>query len=77
MPAAETEKIRSCLSFISDRREGLAYIPKDGNVYNKKENAAYGNNDDDSSWDDDPDNPLLQFDTDKLRADVAGRIEVK
>ena len=63
--------------YIGLKGELRAYIPKDGNVYNKKEKAAYGNNDDDPSWDDDPDNPLLQFDADKLRADVAGRIIVK
>ena len=63
--------------YIGRKGELRAYIPKDGNVYNKKEKAAYGNNDDDPSWDDDPDNPLLQFDADKLRTDVAGRIEVK
>ena len=63
--------------YIGQKGELRAYIPKDGNVYNKKEKAAYGNNDDDPSWEDDPDNPLLQFDADKLRADVAGRIMVK
>ena len=63
--------------YIGKKGELRAYIPKDGNVYNKKKKAAYGNNDDDPSWDDDPDNPLFQFDADKLRADVAGRIEVK
>jgi hypothetical protein len=63
--------------YIGQKGELRAYIPKDGNVYNKKEKAAYGNNDDDPSWDDDPDNPLLQFDADKLRTDVAGRIIVK
>lgn len=63
--------------YIGLKGELRAYIPKDGNVYNKKEKAAYGNNDDDPSWDDDPDNPLLQFDADKLKADVAGRIIVK
>lgn len=63
--------------YIGQKGELRAYIPKDGNVYNKKTNAAYGNGDDDPCWDDDPNNPLLQFDSDKLRADVAGRIEVK
>ena len=63
--------------YIGQKGELRAYIPKDGNVYNKKEKAAYGNNDDDPSWDDDPGNPLLQFDADKLRADVAGRIMIK
>lgn len=63
--------------YIGQKGELRAYIPENGNVYNKKEKAAYGNNDDDPSWDDDPDNPLLQFDEDKLRADVAGRIVVK
>lgn len=63
--------------YIGQKGESRAYIPKDGNVYNKKMKAAYGNNDGDPCWDDDPDNPLLQFDADKLRADVAVRIEVK
>ena len=63
--------------YIGQKGELRAYIPKDGNVYNKKEKAAYGNNDDDPCWEDDPDNPLLQFDADKLRADVANRIAVK
>lgn len=63
--------------YIGQKGELRAYIPKDGNVYNKKTKAAYGNGDDDPCWDDDPDNPLLQFDADKLRVDVAGRIEVK
>lgn len=63
--------------YIGQKGELRAYIPKDGNVYNKKTKAAYGNGDDDPCWDDDPDNPLLRFDSDKLRADVAGRITVK
>ena len=63
--------------YIGQKGELRAYIPKDGNVYNKKTKAAYGNGDDDPCWDDDPDNPLLQFDANKLKADVAGRIEVK
>lgn len=63
--------------YIGQKGELRAYIPKDGNAYNKKTKAAYGNNDDDPSWNDDPDNPLFQFDSDKLRADVVGRIIVK
>ena len=63
--------------YLGQKGELRGYIPEDGNAYNKKEKAAYGNNDDDPSWEDNPDNPLLQFDADKLRADVAGRIEVK
>lgn len=63
--------------YIGKKGELRAYIPEYGNVYNKKTKAAYGNGDDDPCWDDDPDNPLLQFDADKLRVDVAGRIEVK
>lgn len=62
--------------YIGQKGELRGYIPKDGNVYNTKEKAAYGNNDGDPSWDDDPDDPLLQFDADKLRADVAHRIVV-
>ena len=63
--------------YIGRKGELRAYIPKDGNVYNKKTKAAYGNGDDDPCWDDDPDNSLLQFDADKLRADVTGRIADK
>ena len=63
--------------YIGQKGELRAYIPKDGNVYNKKEKSAYGNNDGDPNWEDDPDDPRLQFDADKLRADVANRIAVK
>ena len=63
--------------YIGQKGELRAYIPKDGNVCNKQTKAAYGNGDDDPCWDDDPDNPLLQFDSNKLRADVAERIMVK
>ena len=62
--------------YIGQKGELRGYIPKDGNVYNHKEKAAYGNNDGDPSWYDDPDDPLFQFDADKLRADVAHRIIV-
>lgn len=62
--------------YIGQKGELRGYIPKDGNVYNHKEKAAYGNNDSDPSWYDDPDDPLFQFDADKLRADVAHRIVV-
>ena len=63
--------------YIGQKGELRGYIPKDGNVYNHKEKAAYGNTDGDPSWNDDPDDPLFRFDADKLRADVAGRIMVK
>ncbi len=63
--------------YIGQKGELRGYIPNDGNVYNHKEKAAYGNNDGDPLWNADPDDPLLQFDADKLRADVAGRITVK
>lgn len=67
--------------YIGQEGELRAYIPKDGNVYNKKAKAAYGNNDGDPEFEacifDDVTDPLLMFDADKLRADVAGRIEVK
>ena len=63
--------------YIGHEGKLRGYIPKDGNVYNKKEKAAYGNNDDDPSWEDNPDDPLLQFDVTKLRNDVAHRIVVE
>lgn len=63
--------------YVGQKGELRGYIPEDGNVYNKKEKLAYGNSDDDPSWEDDPDDPRLQFDAGKLKADVANRIVVK
>lgn len=63
--------------YIGQKGELRGYIPEDGNVYNHKEKAAYGNNDDDPSFEEDPDDPLLCFDETKMRADVSNRIVVK
>lgn len=63
--------------YIGQKGELRGYIPEDGNVYNHADKAAYGNNDDDPSFDEDPDNPLLFFDETKMRADVSNRIVVK
>ena len=62
--------------YMGQKGELRAYIPKDGNAYNHKEKSAYGNNDDDPGFDDE-DNPDLEFDVDKMRADVSNRIRVK
>lgn len=59
--------------YIGDKDELRAYIPKDGNAYNKKAKAAYGN-DDEEDFDKDRD---YVFDSDKLREDVKGRIQIK
>lgn len=62
--------------YMGQKGELRAYIPKDGNAYNHKEKSAYGNNDGDPDFNDDEDNPDLEFDVDKMRADVANRIVV-
>lgn len=59
--------------YIGDKGELRAYVPEDGNAYNKKTKAAYGN-DDEEDFDEDRD---WVFDSDKLREDVKGRIQVK
>lgn len=38
-----------CICFYFDGKEIRAYIPKDGNVYNKKEKCAYGSEEDDEN----------------------------
>lgn len=63
--------------YIGQNGELRGYIPEDGNVYNHKEKAAYGNNEDDPRFEDDPDDPIFTFDEMKMRADVANRITVK
>ena len=63
--------------YIGQKGELRAYIPSDGNAYNHKVKSAYGNNDGDPNWEDNPDDPRLRFDADKLRAAVANRILVK
>ena len=59
--------------YIGQKGELRAYIPEDGNCYNKEKKSAYGNNDDGM----DDDDPNYRFDADKLRAAVANRILVK
>lgn len=59
--------------YIGNKGELRAYIPEDGNCYNKEKKSAYGNHDDDM----DADDPNYRFDADKLRAAVADRILVK
>ena len=60
--------------YIGQKGELRGYIPKDGNAYNFKEKAAYGNNDSDPEFDDD--DPRYKFDAAKLREAVAKRIVV-
>ena len=63
--------------YIGQKGELRGYIPEDGNVYNHVEKSAYGNNDDDPSYEDNPDDPLLCFDETKMRADVSNGIVVQ
>lgn len=63
--------------YMGQKGELRAYIPEDGNVYNHKEKSAYGNNEGDPDFNDDEDNPDLEFDVDKMRKDVEDRIQVK
>lgn len=63
--------------YIGQKGELRGYIPEDGNVYNHAEKAAYGNNEDDPRFEDDPDDPTFTFDETKMRADVSNRIVVK
>ena len=60
--------------YIGYKGELRAYVPKDGNAYNKKNKAAFGNEDDDDEFDEDKD---YVFDADKLREDVKNRIQAK
>lgn len=73
--------------FIVYAYEGVAraYIPKDGNVYNPKTKSAFGNNDEednaffgmtDDEWKDN-DNTALDFDEDKILADIQNRLKEK
>lgn len=63
--------------YIGQNGELRGYFPEDGNVYNHADKAAYGNNDDDPSFEEDQDNPLMRFDETKMREDVSNRIVVK
>lgn len=60
--------------YMGDDGRLRAYIPDDGNVYNRENKAAFGNSDDDPDYD--SDDPRLEFDAGKMRADVARRIIV-
>ena len=61
--------------YIGQKGELRGYIPEDGNCYNKKAKAAYGNNEGDpEDWDDDP---RYIFDVAKMKAGVANRIAVE
>jgi TolA-binding protein len=57
--------------YIGEDNRLRAYVPKDGNVYNKKEKAAYGNNDDYDEYEN------YEFDMEKLAADAASRIVIR
>lgn len=59
--------------YIGDKGELRAYIPKDGNAYNKKAKAAFGN-EDDEDFDEERD---YVFDAELLREDVKARIQLK
>lgn len=60
--------------YIGDDGSLRAYIPNDGNAYNKKTKMAFGNEEDEDEFDEDRD---WIFDSDKLREDVKARIQLK
>lgn len=61
--------------YIGQEGEIRAYIPEDGNCYNKEKKAAYGNNDGDPEFD--SDDPRYVFDVAKMKADIENGITVK
>ena len=61
--------------FIGEDDELHAYIPEDGNCYNKKAKAAYGNNEGDPVYGDN--DPRYVFDVAKMKADIENQIIVK
>lgn len=84
---SDAEQPFAAVLYLDDKSKLRAYIPKDGNCYDKKHKMAYG-----YSWweqygeeqgipefgDDGFDEAVgIQFDDDKLRADAAKRIQVK
>ena len=62
--------------YIGYKGELRAYIPKDGNAYNHKEKCAYGSEEDQDEAEN-FDESNYEFDANKLREDVIGRIVVK
>ena len=63
--------------YIGQKGEMRGYIPEDGNVYNYEKKAAYGNNDEDPIYEDDPEDPTFQFNMSKMKSDVYNRIVAK
>ena len=61
--------------FIGEDGEIHAYVPEDGNCYNKDEKAAYGNNEGDPVYGDN--DPRYVFDVAKMKADIENNIIVK
>lgn len=62
--------------YIGQNGELRGYIPEDGNCYNKKEKAAYGNNEGDPVYGDKNDTRYV-FDVAKMKADIENHVIVK
>lgn len=64
-----------CFCIYWDGKKMRAYIPEDGNVFNKKERCAYGSEDD---WENPIDqDELPDGDPEKILNDVMNRIQIK
>lgn len=64
-----------CFCIYWDGKKMRAYIPEDGNIYNKKEKCAYGSEDD---FDDETEHEdLPEGDPEKIYNDVMNRIQIK
>lgn len=62
-----------CFVLYWDGRKIRAYIPEEGNVYNKEKKSAYGNNDGEEP----EDSELPDGDAEAIRYDVMARIKQK
>ena len=69
-------EIPVCYIFYWGDGELRAYIPKDGNLWNKKEKCAYGSEDEEPMDDDDDQNEIIEkeYSEEKLYADILARI---
>jgi hypothetical protein len=68
-----------CFVLYWDGVKIRAYVPSNGNCWNKKEKCAYGSEDGHLGWDGDSDWEADEFqsDADLIRSDVMNRIQIK
>lgn len=67
-----------CLCIYWDGKKLRAYIPKEGNVYNKKDKRAYGNGDPEDNELEDTENEKLNdlVDAEAIRQDIINKIQI-